>query len=647
MKLLIKIGLLLCLATAPATAQEFKLGKVSKAELQEKFHPADSSAPAAILYKRGKTYFEITSDRWFMVTEVEARIKIYKKEGYEYANQQLSYYTGGMSLKVFFNDVYTYNLVGDKIEKTKMRSDGEFEEVINENFSIKKIVLPNVKEGSVVEYRYIIKTPYFSELDDFYFQYSIPVNDIAYETAIPSYFSYNRYLAGYIPVEQSVPVTRKAVGANFDEVSVVYSAKNIKAIKNESYVNNIRNYMAILKHELASVKFPSSEPKYYSTDWEAVTKRIYEDKDFGKQLGEKSYYEEDLKALLTATMTPDQKMDAVFSYVKERMNWNEQNGYFTKKNIAKAYKEKVGNVAEINLMLTSMLRYAGLSANPVLISTRSNGIAMYPNLMAFNYVIAAVNTDKGFVLLDATSKYAQPDVIPVRTINWVGRVIRENGSNAEVSLMPKISSKEVINISAEMDAEGKFKGRARDQYFDYNALNFREAYNGLNKDSYIEKIEKHYKGLEIGDYTILNDKDLSKPVVEDFTFTHNNISDVIGDKIYFNPMLFFTQATNPFKEEIREYPIDFTYQHQDRYMINITLPKGYVVESLPKPVSYVMEENIGSFKYNIVSQNNQVQLNVAYDINYATISQDYYTTLRDFFRQMIEKQNEKIVLKRI
>ena len=58
----------------------------------------------------------------------------------------------------------------------------------------------------------------------------------------------------------------------------------------------------------------------------------------------------------------------------------------------KAYKDKTGNVAEINLMLTAMLRYAGINANPVLVSTRSNGIALFPNRTAFNYVIAAVET---------------------------------------------------------------------------------------------------------------------------------------------------------------------------------------------------------------------------------------------------------------
>jgi hypothetical protein len=64
--------------------------------------------------------------------------------------------------------------------------------------------------------------------------------------------------------------------------------------------------------------------------------------------------------------------------------------------VKKAYKDKTGNVAEINLMLTAMLRYAGLNANPVLVSTRSNGIAIFPNRTAFNYVIAAVENGSSY-----------------------------------------------------------------------------------------------------------------------------------------------------------------------------------------------------------------------------------------------------------
>jgi hypothetical protein len=39
-----------------ATAQKFELGKVSIKELQDKIHPVDTSAAAAILYNKVKTF---------------------------------------------------------------------------------------------------------------------------------------------------------------------------------------------------------------------------------------------------------------------------------------------------------------------------------------------------------------------------------------------------------------------------------------------------------------------------------------------------------------------------------------------------------------------------------------------------------------
>ena len=111
-------------------------------------------------------------------------------------------------------------------------------------------------------------------------------------------------------------------------------------------------------------------------------------------------------------------------------------------------------------------------------------------------------------------------------------------------------------------------------------------------------------------------------------------------------MMFLSKTENPFKQEKSEYPIDFIYPSQDKYLINIVLPEGYVVESMPQSVSMAMEENIGSFKYNIAQTDNKVQLSVVVDINYATVSPDYYLTIKDFYQKMIEKQNEKIVLKK-
>lgn len=183
--------------------KKYELGKVTVEELKEKVHPKDTSAVAAILFKKGNTYLDYDMDgNWVAVTEVATKIKIYKKEGYEFANEQIPYYTGGKQIRLFFDDAVTYNLVGDKVEKTKLKSDGEFTERVNEIFSVKKITMPNVKEGSVIEYKYTIRTPYLTSLNDWYFQYPIPADYVEYKIAIPQYFNYSVFMKGYLKVNK-------------------------------------------------------------------------------------------------------------------------------------------------------------------------------------------------------------------------------------------------------------------------------------------------------------------------------------------------------------------------------------------------------------------------------------------------------------
>ena len=134
-------------------AQEFELGKVTKAELEQKAHPTEPDASAAILFESGSSSLEFDErDGFTLVTEVDARIKIYNKDGYDWANKAVRYYTAvNPGEKVSFSKAITYNLVGGAIEKTKLKSEGEFTEQLNKYWSIKKITMPNVKEGSVIE----------------------------------------------------------------------------------------------------------------------------------------------------------------------------------------------------------------------------------------------------------------------------------------------------------------------------------------------------------------------------------------------------------------------------------------------------------------------------------------------------------------
>lgn len=642
MKKFILVAFIVCLQTT--FSQNLKLGKVTVEELTEKNHAIDTSANAAYMFKTGETVFTYANDKWLITTKVKVKIKIYNKKGLESANQEVAYFVGGSTFeKVFISDATTYNLVNGKIEKTKLKSEGEFTEDVNKDWKIKKIVMPAVTEGSIIEFSYELVSPYVTRINDWYFQEDIPVDYVSYVTYVPQYFQYRNIITGYELIDIKTDLTDSQ---NYTELKTTYSKSNIPAIKDESYVNNIKNYTSILKCELASVSKQTGSIENLSLDWDGVTKQIYDSEDFGKQLKLNSYFEEEFKPISDKTMPLDEKINAVLQFVKDKMTWNEKYGIYCDKGVKKAFKDKTGNVAEINLMLTAMLNYAGFKAAPVLLSTKSNGIPSFPNRTAFNYVIAAVEYKDGLILLDATNSNSFFNILPSRALNWTGRLVRDNGGSEDIDLMPKKLSLDKSTVIASIDNAGLVKGKIRNQYFDYSAFSFRENNSNLSKEARVEKIEKRFQGIEISDYSSDKLKNIESPVVENYSFEHSNVVESIGDKMYISPMIFFEEKENPFKLETRNFPIDITIPFSDSYTILLNIPDGYEVESLPETVNLAMEDNYGYYSFNINKSLNTIQVSSTYNINVSIIPAHQYVTLKKFYKVMIEKQNEKIVLKK-
>jgi len=659
---------LFLLVTLIGFSQKHELGEVTLDELNEKKYSIDSTASAVVLFEKGKTFFEYRQGEGFsVVTQVETKIKIYKKEGYDFAGKVVSFYVGGADDEtVSFDRAVTYNLVNGKVEKSRLKSEGEFVEKKNKFWSQRKITMPNVREGSIIEFRYTIKSPYISSFPEWNFQKAIPVRYSEYVTSIPEYFTYNVYRKGFLqPAESKDKIdktithtekTKSGVGGvafnhktekiNYFDNLTTYKLENVSALNDELYVNNSNNYIASIQHELAAKKMPDFSYESFATTWEDVVKNIYESDGFGNQLNNENYFENDLSLILKDVTTNEDKVKIIFDFVKFRMNWDGMHSYLCDKGVNKAYKDKTGNVAEINLMLTAMLRKAGVEANPVLISTRSNGINLFPSRHAYNYVIAAVEIENGLILLDATNKYALPNILPTRDLNWFGRLIRNNGSSSEVDLMPKIISRDNVNLMASIDSNGEIKGKIKETYTDYEAFNFRDLNNSLSEETYLEKLERKYSGIEISDYVLENKTDLSKAITESYSFKYDNAVEIIGDKMYFSPLLLFSQSENPFKQETRKYPIDFVFPNQYKNLLIVNLPEGYTVESIPSPVNVVFSDSLLSYKFNIVSNGKQLQISSVLDVNTSILSPDSYEELQAFFSEMIKKQKEKIVLKK-
>ena len=643
------------------SAQNLEFGKVTIDELKEKMHPIDTSAVSAILFKKAKTTFNYTLSNGFAITtEFSIKIKIYKKEGLKWAAFEIPYYVGYEKLgdeKVIITNAFTYNLVDGKIVKEKVSSESKFKEKTNEFWQTKIITFPNVKEGSIIELKYEYKSENLSEFPVFQYQYKIPVNYAQYITEIPLYFLYNATQIGLEKVtledklEQVTARYDNASGmsdyVSFQQIKTKYEAFNVPKLIEEEYVNNMDYYYGKIVHELKTVQFPNQQPNQIASSWESVAKSIFEDKDFGSELNKSDYFTNDLKRIINNMDSMELRLKVVFEFVKNKMNWNGNLGFFTKSGVVAAYNENTGNVAEINLMLIAMLKSSGLDARPVLLSTKGNGATLFPNKSKFDYVIASVVLDGKQYLLDATCKYCSIFNLPIRDLNDKGRLINKDGNSSEIDLILEANSINKSNIIANIDSFGEVFGQVSNTYFDFEALKFREKFSGVSHESIVENLEKKYSGLEIENYELKNDKLIYEPVIEKFSIKSNNVAEIIGGRIFFSPMLCFALAQNPFKQERRQYPVNFSFPTKNKYLISINIPEGYVIESLPESIAIGINQKQVTFKFALSANEKQITVNVNLDINSTVIPLEDYDNLKQFFKLVIEKENEKIILKKL
>jgi len=160
------------------------------------------------------------------------------------------------------------------------------------------------------------------------------------------------------------------------------------------------------------------------------------------------------------------------------------------------------------------------------------------------------------------------------------------------------------------------------------------------------QLSSEWGKIEIRECAMENATELAKPVTETVSFVSDDHSEIIGDRMHVDPMLFFADQKKPFLLETRNLPMHFGYPKQHKYNINLEIPEGSAIESLPKPISISTGENVGNFSFNILQSGNKIQLTVTQENNATLVSANFYEAMREFYRKMIEKEHEKIVLKK-
>lgn len=637
-----------------ATAQDsgFAFGRTTRDELDMTTYQKDTSAAAVVLREFGFAY--IDSQDYHLVFEKHVKIKILKQAGLEQGNVELRLHRQeGKAETIESLEASSFNLDdGGRIVESKLQSSKIFRQEVSDYTVIHSFVIPNVKVGSVIEYKYIIDSPWLSDFQSWEFQSDIPKILSEFWAEIPAYYLYNITLTGYLKLSsQSAEAIRSSFSSGAGTVGVSrmkYSMNDVPAFVTERFMTAPSNYLSAIHFELLEVRYPDGRVNKVTAEWKDVVDELRRENRFGVQLKRaKNIIGKEIAMVIDSINDPLEKARVVYDYVVGHFEWNDVFGIYSEHGIRKAFDMGKGNVGDINLTLVAALIAADLTAEPVILSTRENGfpVEIHPVINDFNYVIARLVVGDKVYLLDATDDFMPFGLIPERCINGKGRVISENSQ--WIQLDAPASKKTVSLINMKIMPDGKTSGTLEINYYNYAAVEERKKMATLKDDhAYVLKKMDGTRLLGISNIVKTNTSEFAKPLTIKFDFEGDVSDPSSGPQFLINPFFFDTWKTNPFRAAERLYPVDFGIPIDERSIVYVELPEGYQINSISENVGLALPNAGGRFLFQTKFDGNKLSMSNNLVVSRTFYSAEEYHYLKELFSHVVQVQAGDVLIGR-
>ncbi|MBX7127064.1 MAG: DUF3857 and transglutaminase domain-containing protein [Cyclobacteriaceae bacterium] len=607
-------------------------GQISMEELSMRRYEKDTSAGAVILFHKGESFL---SEDLSAVIKMHQRVKFFTKQEIDNLSQITIYLNHGTE-SISKLKASTYNVKDGKIVESRMDPNAVFKSRFDKETDQVKFSLPNVVEGSVIEYSYTISTS-ASLLPGWTFQFEIPNLWSEYHTHIPNAFTFRKDMQGFLPLTRH---EEDKQGNNEKWIMV-----DVPAFKEEAQMTTPEDYVSKVTFFIASVFVPGRPLYDFTTTWEKMVEELNTNPSFGGQLRNSGFLSKIVEGLTTGITEPEKKVKAIYDYVKANVEWNGDLDKIPDHNFKKVLEDKKGSSSEINLLMVTMMKKAGLMADPVLISTRKHGQIrpFNPRFEQVNDVIASVVMGEKRLFLDGTDRTLPMNSIPERCLNGNGLV----ASVDHMEWVPIASAKarRVVSADIKVAVDGELSTQLSVTRDGLYAGRLRKTVTDMGKEKYTKEVFSG-KGWEIAksEFSNLDNPNESFKEVHDVTIRDH--AQATGQQIYLNPYVYGRREENEFKTDKREYPVDFATPFDEFYLAKIVCPDDYVIDELPKSKILMLPEGGGKFVYSATANGNTINFISQIVIAKSVYLPEQYGNLKEFFSQVVAKQAEQIVFKK-
>lgn len=618
-------------ASAQTSISEY--GQFTPQEFAIKECSFDKTADAVILFDKAVSNY---NDDYNLVTERRIRFKILKEKGIERGDVHISFYSGDKFEFIRRVDaVIATPDANGSVTWNKLEQKSVYTRKMNELYSESVFAMPNVKVGSIIEYKYeSVKEKY--SLRDWYFQKDIPSILSSYQIYIPPnvVFNYVVHKSSFLDINV-IPIR--------DAGSVVFEMKNVPGLRDEAYSTSYNDYLQRVSFQLSSYNRNGSEVKF-SNNWKELNKDFMDERDFYGQIKKNLPALASLKTVWANHTDAYDRMKFIYDYVRQNFAWDDIYSLYASQSLKSVIDKKRGNSAELNLLLINLLKDADLDVYPLLVSERDHGRVdtSFSMINQFDKVVAYVNVDGKNYVLDATDYYTPANMIPSELLNTVGFLVdKKNYGFIHLEDNSKKRVK-VIQMNNTIGADGIVKGTASVNFEGYARVGKAEQYS-RNKEKYKDQFTASLDGLKIDSFKV------SGVEVDTVQLSHNlNFSYPVGKSgSYYlvNYNLFTGFEKNPFVANYRFTDIDFGTRYT--YILNGTfaVPDGFTIDALPKNTTMKTGDNKLVVARQVTKDNNIIDVKLRIEFSQSRYSADDYATVKDFFSKMIDILNEPIVLK--
>jgi hypothetical protein len=308
---------------------------------------------------------------------------------------------------------------------------------------------------------------------------------------------------------------------------------------------------------------------------------------------------------------------------------------------------KYGDCKALSNFMVALLKEAGIKGYPVIIKgddEEPEFIKDFPSHQ-FNHVICTVPVDRDTVWLECTDQYLPAGYLGSWTANRYGLLINETGG--VLVHTPAYSLKDNVTIRsllANLDADGNLQLKCS---ANYKGLNYDPIAGLIHYKSKEEQMEHFKENFNLPTY-VVNDFNFNEDYSSRIPVIHENLNIVVanyasltGKRLFVCPNI-LTRSNIKLTEEVeRKLDIEFKTESRSIDSVEISIPSGYLIESLPKDI--LLHTQFGEYRVSIKFNNDMIVYYRQLDRYRGRFPSSQYNDMQSFYNRIYNSDREQIV----